>query len=356
MSRVLQLIDSLEAGGAERLSVSFANVLADKEEASFLCTTRSEGTLKSTINTTVGYLFLEKQSSIDIKAILKLRSFVKKNRINTIHAHSTSFFIATFVKLIYPKVQLIWHDHYGQSEFLEQRPKQILKFCSRFFSHIFCVNQILVKWSQQNLNCNSVSYLQNFAMLNDSEKITELKGEKGKRILCLANLRPQKDHFTLLKAFEEVIKVHSDWTLHCVGKDFKDEYSNKVSQYIKDNNLENHIYSYGSCTDIKHILSQCEIGVLSSKSEGLPISLLEYALAKLAVIATDVGDCNLIINSDNIGSLINPNDEEALKNAIIAYIENKSERNVVAENLHSHVVRNFSMKAVVETLLNVYHK
>ena len=354
MSRVLQLIDSLEAGGAERLSVSFANVLADKAEASFLCTTRSEGILKSTINTTVGYLFLEKQSSIDINAILKLRAFIKKHNIRTIHAHSTSFFIATLVKLLYPKLQLIWHDHYGQSEFLEQRPKQVLKFCSRFFSHIFCVNQILVKWSQHNLNCNSVSYLQNFAMLNDSEKTTELKGENGKRILCLANLRPQKDHLTLLKAFEEVIKVHSDWTLHCVGKDFKDEYSNKLSQYIKDNNLGNHIYSYGSCSDIKHILSQCEIGVLSSKSEGLPISLLEYALAKLAVITTDVGDCNLIINSDNIGSLINPSDEEALKNAIIVYIENKSKRNVVAEKLHSHVVQNFSMEAVVETLLNVY--
>ena len=355
MNRVLQLVDSLEAGGAERLSVTFANALVGKIEASFLCTTRAEGILKSTISSSVGYLYLEKQSSLDFKAILELKNFIKKNNINVIHAHSTSFFMASLVKLIYPKVQLIWHDHYGQSEFLEQRPKRVLQFCSLFFSHIFCVNQTLVKWSHHNLNCKNISYLQNFAMLNNSEKTTQLKGENGKRILCLANLRPQKDHLTLLKAFKEVIRVHSDWTLHCVGKDFKDEFSNKIFQYINDNNLGTHVYLYGSCIDIEHILSQCEIGVLSSKSEGLPISLLEYALAKLAVIATDVGDCNLIVEAENKGSLIKPNNKEALSNAIIAYIENKSERNRVAENLHIHVVHNFSKEAVVETLLSVYH-
>ncbi|WP_296314984.1 glycosyltransferase family 4 protein [Winogradskyella sp. UBA3174] len=355
MSRVLQLIDSLEAGGAERLSVSFANILVNETEASFLCATRAEGILKETINASVGYLFLEKQSSIDIKAILKLRKFVKQNRISTIHAHSTSFFIATLVKLIYPKVQLIWHDHYGQSEFLEQRPKRVLQFFSRFFSHIFCVNETLVKWSQQNLKCKKISYLQNFAMLIDSKKVTELKGEKGKRILCLANLRPQKDHLTLLKAFKVVMKTHADWTLHCVGKDFNDAYSSQVSQYINDNDLDNNVYLYGSCPDIKAILSQCDIGVLSSKSEGLPISLLEYGLAKLPVIVTDVGDCNLIIKSDKMGCLINSEDVEAIENAIITYIENKSERDVVSENLHKHVLHNFSKEAVLETLLNTYN-
>lgn len=354
MSRVLQLIDSLEAGGAERLAVTFANVLAEEIEASFLCTTRAEGILKATINENVGYLFLEKQSRLDIKAILKLKRFIKKNKISTIHAHATSFFTATLVKLFYPKVQLIWHDHYGQSEFLEQRPKGILKFCSRFFSHIYCVNQTLVNWSQNYLNCKSVSYLQNFAQLAASSSITELKGEDGKRILCLANLRPQKDHLTLLKAFKGVLETHADWSLHCVGKDFNDTYSKDVSVYIKTHNLNDNVHLYGSCLDIKAIVSKCNIGVLSSKSEGLPISLLEYALGDLAVITTNVGDCSLIVSTSDKGKLIPPNNETALKNAFLYYIENKTERTMAAKNLKAHVLDQFSQQAVVKTLLNSY--
>ena len=48
--RVLQLIDSLNAGGAEKLAVSYANTLADMSLVSFFCATRCEGVLKNQIN------------------------------------------------------------------------------------------------------------------------------------------------------------------------------------------------------------------------------------------------------------------------------------------------------------------
>ena len=44
--RVLQLIDCLRSGGAERMSVTYANALAKRIEGSFLCCTRKEGLLK----------------------------------------------------------------------------------------------------------------------------------------------------------------------------------------------------------------------------------------------------------------------------------------------------------------------
>ncbi len=37
--KVLQLIDSLHAGGAERVAVNYANALASRVEKSFLCAT-----------------------------------------------------------------------------------------------------------------------------------------------------------------------------------------------------------------------------------------------------------------------------------------------------------------------------
>jgi len=354
MIRAIQLIDSLNAGGAERLSVSLANTLVNEIDKSFLCATRTEGILKSSIQSSVSYLFLEKKYRLDLKAVFKLRKFIIANKINVIHAHSTSFFLATLVKLLCSNLKIIWHDHYGQSEHLDSRPKTVLKLYSYFFSHIFCVNQHLLQWSKNNLYCKSVSYLRNFVMLENSELKTQLKGKDNKRILCLANLRDQKDHITLFKAFKSVIKIHPEWTLHCVGKDFNDNYSAKIKNFVSKNNLEEHIYFYGSRPDISLILKQCEIGILSSKSEGLPIALLEYAHTSLSVIATNVGDCKLIIDSKEKGELVKPKDVQALKRAILYALENDIYRASSASKLNRSVLKNFSKESVITQVVKVY--
>ena len=136
--KVLQIIDTLSAGGAEVLAVNIANELAKRGVESFLCVTRNEGVLKKTIDRKVGYLFLERKHSIDFFALLKLKFFVKKNQNNIIHAHSTSSFIAFCLKMIYPKVNIIWHDHYGKGEQINSRKSSLLSFFSYFFSFNYC--------------------------------------------------------------------------------------------------------------------------------------------------------------------------------------------------------------------------
>ena len=143
--RVLQIIDSLQAGGAERIAVSYANGLSKFGVTSFICATRDEGPLVNTIHHSVGYVYLNRKSTFDGKAVLKLRAYIVSNKIDIIHAHSTSYFIAILVKLLLPKVKIVWHDHYGNSELLSQRSKRILHFCSKHFAFIEC-----------NLNINAV--------------------------------------------------------------------------------------------------------------------------------------------------------------------------------------------------------
>ena len=93
-------------------------------------------------------------------------------------------------------------------------------------------------------------YLSNYPIINSLLKTTILHGELNKRIVCLANLRPDKDHINLLKAFKIIYIIHPDWSLHLVGKDFKDDYSTSIMNFIKKNELENHVFIYGSCADI----------------------------------------------------------------------------------------------------------
>lgn len=354
--KVLQLIDSLHPGGAERVSVNIANALSAKIDKSFLCATRAEGVLKTSLDPDVGYLFLKKRMVLDIKAINRLSKFVKNQNIDLIHAHSTSFFLAVIIKLLNRNIKLIWHDHYGNSEFLERRKSLVLKICAKYFDYVLCVNKNLETWARNYLKKNKVSYLPNFTVDNKVSPQTKLKGSVGKRIVCLANLRPQKDHITLIKAFINVVKEYPEWTLHLVGKDFKDEYSFMVKNEIELNNLSNHILIYGSKPDISNILAQCEIGLLSSRSEGLPIALLEYGMANLAVIATNVGECESVIKSRENGIVVKPNDVNELFEAIKYLIENEQERIQKSELFNLRVMNEFSQKVAVNSILDIYKK
>lgn len=352
--KVLQLIDSLEAGGAERVAVNYANGLLNYVDESFLCATRAEGLLKSSLSKEVGYLFLKRTKTIDIAAIKKLSRFVKINDIDIIHAHASSFFLATIIKLLNPNLKLVWHDHYGKSEFLSERPKGVLKFCSIYFDYIYSVNFKLETWAKINLKAKSVSYLPNFAVKREELPATTLEGSDGKRIVCLANFRPQKDHLNLLKAFKGVQKIEKDWSLHLIGQDFKDSYSQAVVQFIKDENLKKSVFLYGSCPDISAVLGQCNLGVLSSKSEGLPLALLEYGLANLPVVATNVGDCKIVISNDSEGQIVASENSLKLQQAILFYINNTEKANLAAINLNKKVESQFSENSILNKVIATY--
>ena len=87
-------------------------------------TTKTACVVLETIQGGAGFIepknnFLTKVKAIDFKALFKLKRFIKQNKINLVHAHSTSVFTAVLVKLLGAKIKIVWHDHYGKSDFLK---------------------------------------------------------------------------------------------------------------------------------------------------------------------------------------------------------------------------------------------
>lgn len=349
--RIVQLIDSLDAGGAERMAVNFANTLSEKIAFSGIVATRKEGALQSEIKNLKTYTFLNRKSKFDIKAIRLMSDYIKKNQVEIVHAHSSSYFFGVLVKLFNPKIKLVWHDHYGNRAD-DNKQKSVLKFCSFLFFKIFTVNESLRDWSIQNLNCKEVYFLSNFSDLKATEEITILKGEANRRIVCLANLKNPKNHETLIKAFIESGIYTENWTLHLIGKDFNDAYSENLKAIIKENQLDNSIFMYGACQDIKFVLSQAKIGVLASTYEGFPVTLLEYAQEKLAVLSTNVGYCSSLIQHNSNGLLFNPLDANNLSKEL-KYLTNNPEICAnFAEQFHANIEAKYSKEAIINTYLN----
>ena len=353
--RIVQIIDSLEAGGAERMAVNYANALEKKIVFSGLIATRKEGSLKNKIDTNVSYLFLEKKKSIDFQAVFRLRKYIKKNQIDIVHAHSSSFFIAVLVKLTLPRIKIIWHDHYGTREKETKKENRTLIYLSTFFSAIFVVNLQLQEWSKKNMRCSRVVFIPNFTTSEtETEQLTSLKGIDGKRIVFLANLKNPKNHILILKAFSELKLNENGWSLHLIGRDYFDNYSDQLKKHIASYSLENAIHLYGAKSDVRYILSQASIGVLASRQEGFPVTLLEYGLGNLAVISTNVGYCSSIIQNEVNGLLFDPQSDLEVKTQLKKITDDDSLRKTLGNNFKQSVEENYSEEVVIKKLISAY--
>lgn len=350
--RVLQLIDSLRPGGAERMAVSYANAFAKRTEFSFLCCTRVEGQLKSSLSPAVGYLFLQKKSSLDPKAFLRLRRFVKKNGIHIIQAHSSSYFMAVLLKLSLPGLKLVWQDHLGRVP--EKKPPPILKTASYFFDGILSVNSFIEGWASKHLSAKKGRHIKNF-LPEDKRKGRNpafLLGDDTFKIICVANLKHPKDHLNLLKAFKILFQKWNSLSLHLIGKIENDRYSEEVKNYLPENNLKDKVFLYGAKEEVASLLREADLGVLSSSSEGLPVALLEYGRAGLPVVCTLVGECSEVIG--NFGKLVPSKNPAALAGAMEFYLENEAQRKNDALKFQEKVLREYSEETVMEEVMGYF--
>ncbi|MEO2081640.1 MAG: glycosyltransferase [Leeuwenhoekiella sp.] len=351
--RILQLIDSLDTGGAERMAVNYANALQDHIEFSALAVTRKEGALKELLNDEVPYLFLNRTKTVDIAALLRLRRFIRQHKIQILQAHGSSYFIASLVKMISPGLKLIWHDHYGNSEYLENRAVRFLKWSSKTFDAVFAVNENLKLWAQRTLRVCNAFYVRNFIAeafpLESSKKFT---GIKGKRIVGVANLRAQKNHHLLLDAFEKLLETDPEYTLHLFGEAPNTSYATSLLARIAQFPVKKSVFYHGVYLKMSAILPHFDIGVLASASEGLPLALLEYGQARLPIVATDVGQCKEVLAG--FGSCVPANDAEILTSALLSLRDTKNEAEINAIHFQKRVLEHYGAQEIVKKVIGIY--
>jgi len=270
-----------------------------------------------------------------------------------VHAHSTSIFFSTLLKIYLGKnLTLIWHDHYGKSEFLEKRSKTFLRLFSGYMDGVIAVNQKLAEWSRIHLKCSNIKVIRNFIFL-DVKSFSDAKSLRGStddfKFICVANLRPQKDHFSLLEAFEKL--ELENVSLHLLGKSFEDEYSNKVLNKIERSPKREKIFYYGSMENVGSYLKEADGGILSSVSEGLPLALLEYGLAGLPAIYTNVGQCAEVMGGHGIQ--VPSNNLAALSAAMRAMYMNPDLKQK-ALSFRDHIELEYSASKNVTEIIDFY--
>ncbi len=348
----MQVVDSLDAGGMERVAVNLANSAAEMGFESHLCTTRRDGALASEVHASVGRLRLDRKSRFDAAAFLAFARYVRTNRIRVIHAHGTALFVSAIAGAS-SFASLIWHDHYGAAT----RPRFVYGVFSRRAAHIFAVNRELVRWNVSlGVDPSKIQYLPNFTQLSPSEAPMSLPGVPGRRLVCVANFRPEKDHLTLLRAFRLVADAEKDARLFLAGSNRDAAQMELVHSEIHRLGLDDSVLVLGPTKDIPGLLAACDLGVLSSAFEGLPLALLEYGAAGLATVSTDVGECREVLDGGKAGILVPPKAAELLAAAILRVLREPELRHQLSSALRDRIRRAYDQNVAMQSVADVYRR
>jgi glycosyltransferase involved in cell wall biosynthesis len=354
----MHIVDSLTAAGRERMAVNLVNALPRTQFTAYLCTTRQEGPLAELVAKDVGRLRLHRRWRYDLMAVYRLVAFNQAHGIHILHAHDASLFLAVLAAFFPPYPAVVWHDHYGQY-LLEERPVWLYRPPMKRVSAVIAVNQPLVAWSRRRLGVpgERVCYIPNFVCtMAGHETLPALPGASGQRIVCVANLRAQKDHLTLLRAMALIIRQVPTVHLLLLGAASEPEYSDMVRREIVQQGLQGNITCMGSRQDVYAILPACDIGVLSSASEGLPLALIEYGMAKLAAVATNVGQCAEVLDDGRAGLLVPPASPQHLAAALLSLLACPARRQALGRQLYRRVQERYSPGPVMEQVCQVYAK
>ena len=343
--KILQLIDSLAVGGAERMAVNLANLFTKKGITNLLISSRAEGPLSQLILDRQSFYCLGKKSTIDLKAFKKLLQIAKEFQPTHLHVHDSSIYWAFLLKKFLPNTKLIWHAHYGGLSTTDNRFGNKIKFIAPAIDFVIAVNQDLRDWVKTEFpSIKASAYIENFPDLPEKVNRKETKPE----ILCLANLKAPKNHHLLVHSFAEFSKMHPAYKLKLVGSTDDEAYLNSLLEEIEKLQIQSQVIIAGQSLDLLTIFKDAEFAVLSSDIEGLPVSLLELGLAKVPIISTEVGQCKELLGNGKFGFLTPPRDETKLAEMLTFVSENKDIAQQKADEFYLHVSEKYGFKNFID--------
>lgn len=337
--RVVQLIDSLDVGGAEKMAVNLANLFSEKAIPNLLIASRKGGPLEVLVRNKSSLILLSKKRTVDVVTFFVLLKKIKAFKPTILHAHDSSIFWAAFLGIFLPKTLVVWHAHYGGFASNNGRFGKHVKNIQRLIHRVVVVNSELLDWIKKELpGIPRSQFIGNFP-----EKISNEKIDRSRLnwIISVANLKNPKNHRTLILAFSQVVKTHPEFRLALIGTTSDGAYLQEVIKLIQAEKLEEKITITGAVISLKDWFDKAHFAVLSSDVEGLPVSVLELGLSGIPVLCSAVGACPELLGNGHFGYLSTPNDASSLTAQMNKIIENYEEAILKSEGFKEKVSAEF---------------
>ena len=133
-------------------------------------------------------------------------------------------------------------------------------------------------------------------------------------LVQVARLDYLKDHATAIRTVERVVGECARARLLLVGDGSE---RGAIEDLVRQRNLGEHVRLLGQRRDVPRLLAASDIVLLTSISEGIPLTLIEAMAAGRAVVSTRVGGVAEVVADGETGLLAASGDAAALADHIL---------------------------------------
>lgn len=332
--------DITRSGGTERVAVQLANALLEDGtyDICFVSLTEQQEKpfypLKSEINRyRLGRKWINPGPGY-LPVIGKLRRFLKEQQIDIIIDIDIVLDVLSIPAAKRLKTKVVSWEHFtADFEFSVLYRKMILKYSVKRSDYVVVLTDgDLEEYRNRLGRKNAIRRIYN-PVAYQWKKETEL--EQKKIILTVGRLVPEKGMEYIKKVSGEILQRYPEWQWVVLGEGVERE---NLEQFIIENNLQNRFVLKGNVENVDEYLQQASIFVITSKYEGLGLSMLEARAMKVPCVSFDVkmGPRELIHNGLD-GYLVIPFDCEDMIKKIETLINDSKLRKQFAEKAFLHM-------------------
>lgn len=273
--KILQVIDRLNIGGAERVLVDLSNLLHEHQYNVSVLFLLYPGPMKQELHPDIPRLVLNRKYKYSLISLYKCATYVKK--FDIIHCHHQYVFnyIKLACKLFGVKKAIILHDHGPNREPDHSYP--IFKP-----NYYIGVSSQLIQWANGHFKLPTTN---TFLLPNTIRRKNDITAAKKYDLILVSNIKPEKN---LLFAVELAIQMQRD--LLIVGNIQDKHYYEELKHAAANSTIE----FITDSTDARHYIAQAKFGLHTSTSETGPLVLLEYMTCGIPFLSFNTGEVAMI--------------------------------------------------------------
>lgn len=362
--RVLQIIDNLNMGGAEKQFFDINTILLkDKDINSFFyfpCWDKTQELPEGLPCLKEKTLFFNKSRKIDFFKILNnLNRLILEVKPDIVHSW-----------LYYSNLINILSYRNLQKRIISQRSDYKYYFGS---GSNFSVKRRIMKFMNRKTDALVVNSLSNYDYLMktafaDKGKINYIPNgisitedlikqdysitDNTVNFLYIANLRKEKNHLFLIP-FMKGLRRRYKFKLTLMGDGpLREDFLEKIDRV----DLSDCIDYQGSVRDAYRKAKNFDIFIYPSLFDGLPNALMEAMACGLPAVSSSVGGCKDLVRHGENGFLFSPNNLSEFIGLTERLIQSKGLRERFGKNSIRDMKNNFSLENTVNKYKNLYNK
>ena len=175
-----------------------------------------------------------------------------------------------------------------------------------------------------------------------------------------ARVAPAKYYETLAKAAARVVAQHKNVRFLIVGdhshvREYREHFET-VKGYLNANGVADYFIFTDYRNDAQRLIAAMDIFVLSTRTEGLPLVILEAMAHAKPVVATNVGGVPEVVDAGVTGFLHEPKDDQQLATDLLRLVEDASLRKKMGEAGRERVAAKFNKERFAAELGGLYYE